>query len=182
MANEFARCQYIDPSSQIECESWYPYDGIKFCHHHRENGQSKEGIHIPRTVKVISDDQLQELNTKVLEFEQKTIPELADHIRNIEDQIRLLERDRRAANMAKRNLEDKLTDEERASLREQSANYHVLEDRPVRRKVSNEEKASKRKEGFPAWAARLGVNIDDLMAMDEDEMAARIAKYKKARE
>lgn len=185
MSNESTRCQFIDPISHIECEVWYQYeDGQKFCPNHRISGLSdktKEVNHIPRTVTVISSEDIQKMNAKISECMKMSIPELVQHINDIDDQLRQLERDKRAANTAKRNLEEKLTDEERQILREQSTSYGrgPFEPKPKQPKKSPEEKAANRKEGFSAWAARLGLkSTEELMQMDDDEMAERVAKYK----
>lgn len=183
MSRPYAKCQFIDTLTNIECESWYPSeDGQIFCPMHRSESlvPEKQEVHIPRTVTVMGENHIQALNTEVARCLTMSIPELADHIRNIEEQIKELERNRRAANIAKRNLEDRLTDEEREALRADPNRYKSgkeisSEPKPKR---SPEEKAKSRKEGFSAWAARLGVKVDELMSMDDDEMASRIAKYK----
>lgn len=111
-----------------------------------------------------------------------SIQEIIEHIISIEAKIKELESDRRAANIAKRNLEDRLSEEDRTALRENSRSYKVPADPDsppkTKPKKTPEEKAQNRKEGFSAWAARLGVKVDELMVMDDDEMASRIAKYK----
>ena len=176
MPESYVKCQYIDSNSTLECENWYASDeDEQFCPNHRPK---KEVNHIPRTVTVMSDDHLNKLNEKVSQCLQMSIPELVSHIKEIEDRIKDLERDRRAANIAKRNLEDKLSDEERAALREDTTKYRPSGATEPKVKKSPEEKAKSRKQGFSAWAARLGVKVDDLMVMDDDEMTARIAKYK----
>ena len=179
MPKSYAKCQFIDPNSTLECENWYDSsEDIQFCPNHRSR---TEVTHIPRTVHVMSNDHINKLNEKVAQYLQMSVPEIADHIREIEDRIRELERDRRAAHIAKRNLEEHLSEEERQILREDHTKYKSGDEtrhKPQQVKKSPEEKASKRKEGFSAWAARLGVKVDDLMVMDDDEMTARIAKYK----
>lgn len=180
MPTESSRCQYIDPDTHLTCDVWYPFsEHPTLCGLHRPADLTKEVHipHIPKTVSVMNGDSLKKLNDKVAECLQMSIPELAEHIRSIEDRIRELEHDRRAANIAKRNLEDKLTEEERDALREESASYKVREYQPKPKK-SPEEKAKNRKEGFSTWAARLGVKVDELYLMDDDEMKARIDKYR----
>lgn len=203
MAGEFTKCLYVDPNTTIECDTWYPYeDGQKFCLEHRHlakvgfdsqgghlagyqiDDKSKEVNHIPRTVTVISSSNIQRLNDKIAVCLKMSIPEIVAHIQSIEEKIKELEHDRRAANIAKRNLEDHLSEEERSALRETSRGYKVSPDETEKQpkvKKSPEEKAKTRKEGFSAWAARLGVKVDELMVMDDDEMADRIAKYKASR-
>lgn len=182
MPKSYSKCQFIDTLTTIECDSWYATEENQiFCPLHRSESllpEDKKEVHIPRTVTVMNGDHIQALNAKVAECLQMSIPELADHIRSIEDRIKELERDRRAANIAKRNLEDRLTDEERAALKADPNRYKSGDQVSTKAKKSPEEKAKSRKEGFSQWAARLGVKVDELMTMDDDEMAARIAKYK----
>lgn len=187
MPKSYSKCQFIDTLTSMECDSWYVSEENQcFCPLHRtealipEDIAEKKEVHIPRTVTVMNGDHIQALNAKVAECLTMSIPDLAEHIRSIEDKIKELERDRRAANIAKRNLEDRLTDEERAALREDPNRYKSGSEieRAAKPKKSPEEKAKSRKEGFSAWAARLGVKTEELMTMDDDEMAARIAKYK----
>lgn len=183
MSKSYSKCQYIDKDSTLECENWYTTeDGQTLCPEHREMiAARKEAIHIPRTVTVMGDDHINKLNEEVSKCLQMSIPDLVEHIKSIEDRIKELERDRRAANIAKRNLEDRLTEEEREQLRSDPNRYksgNDLERKPRSQPKSPEEKAKNRKEGFSAWAARLGVKTEELMVMDDDEMAARIQKYK----
>lgn len=185
MAGEFTKCLYVDPTSQLECDVWYPYEEKQtFCPNHRQIGEQEVTNHIPRTVTVISSSNIQRLNDKIAVCLKMSIPEIVAHIQSIEEKIKELEHDRRAANIAKRNLEDRLSEEDRAALRETSRGYKVPEngeEKAPKVKKSPEEKAKTRKEGFSAWAARLGVKVDELMLMDDDEMASRIAKYKASR-
>lgn len=171
-----AKCQFIDKATRIECENWYDFDHEQtFCPEHR---QVKEVVHIPRTVKVISSEEIKSYNEQVASFLQMPIPEIADHIRNIEERLKSLERERRAANFAKRTLEENLSETERESVRAESQAYTPREPKPRISKKSPEERAKNRKEGFSAWAARLGCKVEDLMMMDEDEMSSKIAKFK----
>lgn len=183
MSKSYSKCQYIDTLTTLECENWYEAeDGQSLCPEHREIlAVRKEAIHIPRTVTVMGDDHINKLNEEVSRCLEMSIPDLALHIQGIEERIKELERDRRAANIAKRNLEDRLTEEEREALRSDTSRYKSGRDSeraPRKSPKSREEKAKSRKEGFSAWAARLGVKTEELMVMDDDEMAARIAKYK----
>ena len=182
MPTESTRCQFIDKITRIECDNWYPFEeGQSFCPLHRLQEPKREVPIQHRTVTTINGDHLASLNQKISECLQMSIPEIADHIRAIELRIQELERDRRAANIAKRNLEDRLTEEERAALRESDKDKSYRKAPAQKPKKTPEEKAKTKKEGFSAWAARLGVKVDDLMIMDDDEMASRIAKYKAAR-
>lgn len=190
MPTESTRCQFIDPISHNECDNWYPFEeGQKFCPSHRQlatlvgddlTNKIKEVNHIPRTVTVISSEEIQKMNSKIADCMKMSLPELLAHVRGIDEQLRELERDKRAAMTARRNLEERLTEEERAKIREESLSFGRgnHEPRPRPNKKSPEEKAKGRNEGFPAWAARLGCKVDELMRMSDDEMAARIAKYK----
>lgn len=193
MPTESTRCQFIDPISHQECDNWYPYeDGQKFCDIHRYadnspsrelSNKTKEVNHIPRTVTVISSEEIQKMNSKIADCMKMSLPELLAHVRGIDEQLRELERDKRAAMTARRNLEERLTEEERAKIREESLSFGRgnHEPKPKVIKKSPEEKAKGRNEGFPAWAARLGCKVDELMRMSDDEMAERIAKYKRSR-
>lgn len=175
MATGFTRCQFIDGNT--ECDTWFPYiDGKIYCDLH---AGKQEVITISRTAKAATEEGISLLNQDMEFCAAMTIPELVAHVQGIEEQIRGLERMRRAAGIVKREKESKLSEAERNALRAESAGYSVpqREVHPSKRK-SPEEKAKNRKEGFSAWAARLGVKTDELMLMDDDEMAARIAKYK----
>ena len=179
---EQIKCKFIDPVSHATCEVWYDYDpDQKFCAAHRSTVNTLEIVpHIPRTVRVMPENEVNDLNAAKARCLQMPLDKLVEHIRYIEDRIKELEREKRAAMMAKRDLEDQLTDEERAALRKQSNGFVV--DSPVNIKKSTrksgEEKAKSRKEGFPAWAARLNLKVEDLYVMDDDELNAKIAKYK----
>lgn len=180
MSNMSARCQYVDLSTHMECEKWFPYeDGQKFCEFHR-NGNGKE-IHISRTVTILGNEHVVRMNEEIARCLQMTIPEIAQHIQLIEEKVKELNRDIRAANIAKRNLEDRLTDEERAALRSETKGYRGKE-KSYHAKKSPEEKANNRKGGFSAWAARLGLTMNEMFLMDDDERESRIAKYKAAKQ
>lgn len=181
MPTPFTRCQFISQHTQTECDNWYPYEeGQRFCPNHRLQNLNREDNNT-KPVSALSNDRIQQLNDKVAQYQELSIPEIVEHIRNIESKIKELEFDRRAATIAKRNLEDRLTEEERANLREASKSYGKVEEISAKPKKikSLEEKAKNRKEGFSAWAARLGMkNVEELMLMDDEEVQARIAKYK----
>lgn len=182
MPKGYMRCQFVSGSE--ECDIWYPADdGGKYCKGHADmlkaanNGNAANiPVHIPRTVSVIPTDQLNYLNDKKNELITLGINGLVDHIKNIEAEIKNLERDRRAANMAKRELEEKLTEAERNALRLDKTDYKLPPREPKKVK-SNEEKA-KGKVGFKQWAALFGMDTEKLMMMDDDELNERIAKYK----
>lgn len=185
MSNESTRCQFIDKVTHMECEKWYPFDPEqKYCEHHRQMADqdiTARPPHIPRTVHVMNGAYLSDLNAKVLACQEMTIPELEEHIKSIEDQVRSLERDKRAAMMAKKCLEDRMTEEERTALREKSGAYAIrprLDSGRISRKRDPEEKASNRKSTWAQWAARFGVTTEKLMLMDDDEREAKVAKYK----
>lgn len=190
MPNESIRCQFIDPATKTECETWYPFEpGEKFCNMHRvqdivekDRLAQKTANHnnATRTTLIVARENIAKMNEHLQICEKMPIQDLVLHIQDIESQIKNLERDLRAANLAKRNLEDRLTDEERAALRKSSRDYKVQDNGAEKRsytKKSPEEKA-KGKLGFNAWAAKLGLKTEELMLMDDDEMAQRIAKYK----
>lgn len=187
MSNESARCQFVDLTTHMECEKWYQYEeGQKFCEYHR-NIQSipDKEADISKTT-IFNGDYIQDHNRRVESCLNMSLPEIALHIKGIEEKIKDLERDRRAATTAKRILEDQLSEEERAALREESNGFKVETrgrpkkyDKPTK---SPEEKAAGRKTAFAAWADRLGMKTKDLMLMDDDELAAKIAKYKASKQ
>jgi hypothetical protein len=142
-------------------------------------------MHIPRTVRTTSYEEIRQLNLEVSVLEDKfkamTRSERAQWIRDLENKIKELERTRRAATRASRNLDDLLSDEERDNLHTESRSYVPREPKPKYNKKTPEEKANG-KVGFAAWAARLGYKLDAFYQMDDDERDARIAKYKAAHE
>lgn len=194
MSEPYTKCQYIDYETNIECENWYAYEeGQKLCPTHRDltkiaakesliSIRNREANRIPRTVSVISSTDLQKLNAEMSYFLKLSIPEIEAHVREIEVKLQDLERSRRAANIARRTLLDRLTEDERTELRAKEVGKSYLKDSPkkshAKKAKSPEEKAENRTGGFSKWAARLGLKVDELMIMDDDEMAARIAKYK----
>ena len=97
----------------------------------------------------------------------------------IEAKIKELEQQRRAANIAKRNLEDRMTEDERQKLRQDQTDYKQYPKTKPPKKTP--EQKAEGKMGFKAWAARLGMNTEDLMVMDDYELASRIAQYKASR-
>lgn len=200
MSNETAKCQYVDKEHGIICEAWYPFQlGEKYCEEHRiidqQNKdfqlvqQAQHSIHavnnvtrIGKSGKAFAPDYVDRVNDTVNKWMTFSIPELAEHLQNMDVQLQEIEFQRRTARMAKHRLEEQLTEEERADIRNSPDNIGHRKEPSIRKpKKTKEEKAAQRKEGFPAWAARLGMNTEELMQMDEDEMAARIAKYKASR-
>ena len=145
MSIGYIRCQYIDPISKQECETWYPHEDEEiYCPLHR----AKEVVHIPKTVTVIPEGEITELNGFMAEANELTIPQIAEHIKELEARIKLIERERRGYSIVKRNKEDALTDEERNELRLQSSGYNVTPHLSKSKKKSPEEKAKSRKEGW----------------------------------
>lgn len=206
MPSGYMRCQYVDENGN-ECDIWYPAADLdnagnshKMCQAHRQglvppdhedrnvfvipdqqNGVQRGGK-IPRTVTVLPESHITKLNEHIAECLTLTIPELVVHIQNIEEKMKDLARQKQAAVIAKRNLEDRLTEDEREALRQQSNGFKVQPEHHSKPRVKkNPEEKAKGKTGFSAWAARLGMNMEELMVMDEDELTERIAKYKASR-
>lgn len=200
MSVETIKCQYVDQNGN-GCTSWFPVDPNdpyqKICISCRQrmaeeranqklanhiHDLKKEYMNHPRTVTLMSDESLAAMNGKISECSQMTLPDLIAHIKDIEEQIKILERDRRAANIAKRELESRLSDAERQALRQSDEGNDWKERKHQNsRKTKSPEEKAQGKLGFNAWAAKLGMKVEQLMAMDDDEMAQRIALYKKSR-
>ena len=176
MPRSYKQCEYR-AEDETECLEFYESsEDPKFCKLHRAADlMTPTNQHIPRTVRVIP---IENLNEHLSKFSALSIPEIVNHILAIEDQIKSLERERRAANMAKRQKEDLLTESERQALRQDQTDWKKPE--PVHKKAKSPEQKAEGKIGFKAWAARLGMKVEDLMVMDDDEMEQRIATYKRA--
>lgn len=192
MQPETIKCQYVDQNGN-GCTNWFEQDlsndpDQKFCIQCRmalaeqRVLERRNQIHPPRTVTLMSDENLQAMNGKIAECSTMALPDLIVHIKDIEEQIKILERDRRAANIAKRDLESRLSDAERQALRQSDEGNDWKERKHQNsRKTKSPEEKAQGKLGFNAWAAKLGMKVEDLMVMDDDEMAQRIALYKKSR-
>jgi DNA-binding MarR family transcriptional regulator len=129
----------------------------------------------------MTQEQIDMLNSEITDCLQLSRQDLVEHIRNLEAQLKTIERSRRAANMAKRIKDESLTEEERLARAAESENYLVEPKAPRHPRKSPEEIAKNRKPGVSRYAALLKTTKEQIMLMDDDEFELKVARLKAAR-